>query len=442
MNIDKNKDAPKYYSQSEHKISPSQIDEDSIKVIKVLRKAGYEGYIVGGALRDILLGGSPKDFDVVTNASPEEIKTLFHRAIIIGKRFKLVHIHMRGHAIEVSTFRASKTTFIQYMQALLSLRSNKYFRENLYGDMKQDVERRDITINALYYDPISGQLIDYKDGYEDIKKKSIVLVGDPYKKFLEDPMRILRIIRFAAKLNLKISKANEDALHRVKEKIYILPGPRVFDEFVKFFFVGHAYESYKLLVKYDVFSCIFNYDWKNISNQDAKMLEETLKNTDKRYQNEQNLAIVFLLSVFLWPEYKRMFAHIKSQRPSARFRSIHKETYEAIVKRQKSAMPIPIRFFWSIDKIWAIQQHIKSTKRSNPQRLVENKNFRFSYDLLQARALNEPKLQESCNFWREYADMSSKFFMKKPKKNRQNRRDRSNYKIRTKNRNAVATDKK
>ena len=420
---------PRYYDYSEHKINPSQIDKRSVEVITQLKRAGYDAYIVGGALRDILLGRSPKDFDVVTGASPEQIKKVFPRAISIGRRFRLIHLHIEGHIIEVSTFRSNKVSFRAYIKALFSLYSDKYYRENIYGTISEDVERRDITMNALYYDPTTRKLIDYTGGFEDAKKGILNVVGNPKRKFLEDPMRIMRILRFSAKLNLDVGEAKAEIIHSTKDKVYTLPGPRLFDEFTKFFCSGHALASYKILMKYKAMPLLFSYDWDNLSAKDNKVMEAVLKDTDKRFSDKQNLAVVFLLSLFLWPAYRdKISRRIKPDSRIQKFNSSHRKVCDEIIQEQKQAMAIPIRFFWRLDKIWALQYHMqKAHNKKKPQGFVENKNFKFAYDLMKAISITEPKLKELCDFWKKYATQSGQYFAKRKERHAKGATSRRAY---------------
>ena len=420
------KRTPTYYNYSEHKIKPSQIDSRSFSIAKKLKSAGHEAYIVGGAIRDILLNSTPKDFDIVTDISPEEIVELFPSSYIIGRRFKLVHIRYKGHITEVSTFRAKSPSMRQIIKGVFNFRSDKYFYQNIYGSMEDDVMRRDLTFNALYYDPIDGTLIDFAGGYPDIKAKRIRVVGVPTKRFKEDPMRILRIIRFSAKLGFKMSASMVKDVGQMKDKILTLPSSRIFEEFNKFFLTGYAYKSYKHLLKHDCMKYLIAYNWDNISDNDRMMIETAIKEADSRYAKQQYLAALFLLSMFLWPKYNDMIRKMgkASSMKNRNMRANHRKVCALILQEQKKSMAIPIKLAIRLDKIWRLQHDMESTANrninernndsnnkltpQNHQRFVDNSNFKMAYGLMKARAVGRPALVKICDYWEEYAEKSSR----------------------------------
>lgn len=426
MELNRNKKYyPKYYKYSEHKIDASKIDRRSFQIAKKLKAAGHEAYIVGGAVRDILLNRTPKDFDLVTNIAPEEVVRLFPSSYIIGRRFKLVHIRNKGHITEVSTFRSQSASIFQVIRGIFSLRSNKYFYENLYGSIEDDFTRRDITINALYYDPVSAKLIDFAGGYDDIKQRRINVVGIPSQKFDEDPMRMLRIIRFAAKLDFTIRDELTEDIDAAKDKINSLPDSRVLEEFNKFFLNGHAYKSYKLLIKHDCLKYLIADDWHNISQSDNEMLCSALQDSDRRYAAQQYLAVVFSLALFLWPKYNREMhklcnpATIKFNR----LRTNHRKVCSLIFSEQKGTMAIPVKLAVRLEKIWLLQYQMQTFMDKSQQKFKENSHFKMAYDLLKIRTTVDSELQKVCDYWQKHAEQSSKFSANK-RNNRGHRRPR------------------
>lgn len=422
------KRTPIYYDYSEHGIKSSKINNASVIIAKKLKSAGYEAYIVGGAIRDILLNRSPKDFDLVTNAVPEEIVKLFPSSYIIGRRFKLVHIRNRGQITEVSTFRSQSATLFQIIKGITNIRSNKYFYQNLYGSLEDDVMRRDITINALYYDPVSSKLTDFTGGYSDIKEKRINVVGVPVKKFAEDPMRILRIIRFISKLDFNLSSVMVEDIKTMKDSISSLPSSRILEEFNKFFLNGHAYKSYKNLVKYDCLKYLIGYDWQNISGSHNKMMIHALKDTDARYAKQQYLAMIFLLSLFLWPKYSDEMDKLgkSSSMKFQKLRSNHRKVCAIVFESQKNSMAIPIKLYVRLEKIWLLQYQMQSsTTNKNNQKFKENSHFKMAYDLMKIRASGNPKLQEVCEYWQEHAEQSAKIIAEKKRRHKRTKRQRS-----------------
>lgn len=409
--MNKKKRIPTYYDYSEHGIKSSKIDSRSFEIAKKIIKSGHQAYVVGGAIRDILLNRTPKDFDLVTDLKPEEIKKLFHNSYIIGRRFKLVHIRSKGSITEVSTFRSQSASIPQIIKGIFNLRSNKYFYQNIYGTIDDDVMRRDITINALYYDPVNGKLIDFTGGFSDLKAKRMNVVGIPAKKFAEDPMRILRMIRFSAKLDFKINDEMAQEIDAMKDHILTLPGSRILEEFNKFFINGHAYKSYRKLVKHDCMKYIISYDWHNISENDQAMMCEALKDTDDRYSRQQYLAVIFLLSLFMWPKYSDEM-HKIGKPSSMKFQTLrtnHRKVCELIFREQKETMAIPIKLAIRLEKIWILQYQMESTNKNKKlQRIKENGHFKMAFDLMKIRAIRRPKLKEICNYWQEHAEANAK----------------------------------
>lgn len=395
---------PRYYQCTRHKIRRHLIEKTTLQVVYELKKNGYQTYVVGGCLRDILLHKKPKDFDVVTNASPEKIKRLFPRAIIIGRRFKLVHIHIGNNIVEVSTFRAHKPSFLHIIKSFFVRETCKYHKQNIFGTIEEDAYRRDITINSLYYDPDSQQIVDYAGGYTDIKDKIVRVIGKTNKRFIEDPMRILRVLRFCAKLGLAVSPETERAIIKYSKEINKLPGARLFDEFTKLLLNGHAYASWKWLSKYNIFKyIIYLSNWNNITDAEKRMLEQALKSTDKRYRQNKSLTPVFLLAAFLWIHYcEEMKKLDKNTLQKQKFITKHKLVCEKIAAKQKETMPIPLRYFWRIEKIWLLQDRMLNYKKINPAKIFENKNFRIAYDFLEVRSYSDSKIKEAYIWWNNF----------------------------------------
>ena len=287
-------------------INNDDISSKALEVVKTLQEEGFQAYLVGGCVRDLLLNNKPKDFDVSTNAKPEEIKQAFGRnARIIGRRFKLVHIRFGYEVIEVATFRADASDRDQVGRNEMSEGDQgQLLRDNVFGTIEEDVVRRDFRVNAMYYDPISEQILDFMDGLDDLKNKKLVSIGDPQQRFTEDPVRMLRVIRFAAKLGFEMEP---EALEMIEEQGSLLShvsSARLFEEVLKLFHGGAAYETYLLLRKYGLFRYLFPFTDQVAIDGEEGMPERALKNTDKRVHAGKPVIPAFLFACMMWDPVK------------------------------------------------------------------------------------------------------------------------------------------
>ena len=357
-----------------NKINHELISDSALNTLKILKKNNYKAFIVGGAVRDILMGYKPKDFDVATNATPEQVKSIFKKSRIIGRRFKLVHVIYGREIIEVSTFRAKPREKIQM--------SNGVIKDNEYGSIEEDAERRDFTINGLYYDVEDKNIIDFYGGLKDIQDNQLRLIGKPKLRYKEDPIRMLRAIRFAAKLKMEI---HSETLSEIKNSISLLesvPYSRLFDEIMKFFLTGHAQESMVLFKKYNL-SNIYFPSLENNNKIFNTFLLQGLKNTDLRIKNDQSINPGFLLAVFLWKDvhelskkYKKNFPH-----PSLALN----KAIDDVLQKQARIFPVQKRFSITMSEIWRLQPRFNSTSSKKIYRLLSHPRFRASYDFLLLR---------------------------------------------------------
>ena len=357
-----------------NKINHELISDSALNTLKILKKNNYKAFIVGGAVRDILMGYKPKDFDVATNATPEQVKSIFKKSRIIGRRFKLVHVIYGREIIEVSTFRAKPREKIQM--------SNGVIKDNEYGSIEEDAERRDFTINGLYYDVEDKNIIDFYGGLRDIQDNQLRLIGKPKLRYKEDPIRMLRAIRFAAKLKMEI---HSETLSEIKNSISLLesvPYSRLFDEIMKFFLTGHAQESMVLFKKYNL-SNIYFPSLENNNKIFNTFLLQGLKNTDLRIKNDQSINPGFLLAVFLWKDvhelskkYKKNFPH-----PSLALN----KAIDDVLQKQARIFPVQKRFSITMSEIWRLQPRFNSISSKKIYRLLSHPRFRASYDFLLLR---------------------------------------------------------
>ena len=369
------------------RINHELISDSALDTLKILKKNNFDAFIVGGAIRDILMDYKPKDFDIATNATPEQVRSIFKKSRIIGRRFKLVHVIYGREIIEVSTFRAKPRQKIQM--------SNGVLKDNEYGSIKEDAERRDFTINALYYDVEDKNLIDFYGGLRDIQDNQLRLIGKPKLRYKEDPIRILRAIRFAAKLKMEI---HSETLNEIRSSIDLLksiPYSRLFDEVMKFFLTGHAQESMVLFKKYNL-SNIYFPSLENNNKIFNNFLLQALENTDLRIKNDQSVSPGFLLAVFLWHDVDELFKKYKKKFPHPSL-ALNK-AIDDVLHEQARIFPIQKRFSIAMSEIWRLQPKFNSTSSKKIYKLLGHPRFRASYDFLLLRC-QTLEISESIGLW-------------------------------------------
>lgn len=391
--------------REQHSISRKDISRAALDVLYGLHKAGYEAYLVGGCLRDMLTGGHPKDFDVTTNATPEEVKDVFRRARLIGRRFKIVHVRFGREVIEVATFRALHEAGSSDDDARQS-ESGMLLRDNVYGTIEEDALRRDFTINALYYNIADFGLYDFVDSLRDIEARNIRLIGDPEQRYREDPVRMLRAARFAAKLGFHIDPASEKPIFELGELIHQVPPARLFDEMLKLFMTGYGLASLREIQRLDLFRVLFPDTARLLDEDDSGwiqgLLEAAMVNTDRRLAQDKPVTPAFLFAILLWPQITEITArHQANGMPAAQ--ALHKAAGQAL-SRQTQIITIPKRFSTVMREIWELQTRLPKRKGKNAERLVNHPRFRAAYDFLLRREEAgeiEPGLGE---WWTQYQD--------------------------------------
>ena len=293
--------------RDEHGISRSQLSENALKVLYRLNQAGYQSFLVGGCVRDSMLGAHPKDFDVSTSATPEQVNQLFRNSRLIGRRFKLVHVLFGREVIEVATFRTSPSKEHSSQQAKTG-DSGMILRDNVYGTMDEDAIRRDFTINAMYYNVADLSVQAYAGGYQDMKNRLLRMIGDPETRYREDPVRMLRAIRFAAKLDFNIEASSADPIASMAPLMEQIPAPRLFEEVLKLFLSGYAFKTYHLLRDYHLFEQLFPLTEQCVDDDDfaALLVEQAMINTDKRIQAGKSVTPYFFFAALLWPSVQRI----------------------------------------------------------------------------------------------------------------------------------------
>lgn len=364
-----------------------------------LRKTGFDAYLVGGAVRDLLLGFTPKDFDVATNARPESIRRVFRNSRIIGRRFKIVHVFFGRTIIEVTTFRAALPEDEQKSARPEMIRS-----DNQYGSLSEDMARRDFTVNALYYDLKSGEVLDPGEGFNDLSRRLIRMIGDPVVRFHEDPVRMLRALRLAAKLDFTLDKPVELAIAAHYRLLLKVAPARLFDECLKLFFKGHALVTYRLLESYNMMSLLFPQTGLAKTGEKASyyqtMFVRAMENSDKRFAEGLSLNPGFLLTVLLWPALQAFLE--ESEGEGENFFALLHQGMRCVLKKQVAVMSMPKRFSEMIRAVWMLQYHLIQRRGKRTFHIVSQRYFRAAIDFLELRvALGEP-YAEIARWWRLY----------------------------------------
>lgn len=367
-------------------MGPKSIHPAAKRIISELQKANYEAYIVGGALRDLLTSTTPKDFDIVTNATPNQVKKLFKSAIIIGRRFKIVHVRDKHHTFEVATFRSNRSGKVD--------KNGFRTRDNEFGTINDDILRRDFTINALYYDPSTNELLDFVHSCDDIKQKCIRMIGNPEERFTEDPVRMLRAARMAAKLKFDIDADILEAIGKQKQLLSNISSDRLSLEVQKLFYTGHARNSLEKLNALGLFNILFPQTQaclsdKRMQKQTKAFLNQACYNADQRYLKNKTLSSAFLYAVLLWWPLKKATSKL---RPRDRdYPKKFMAAAESILNEQQKTLKLPRKITEGIMQIWQLQLSFMKSDDYVIDRVLKSPRFRAGLDLLMLRAhANEP----------------------------------------------------
>ncbi len=390
---------PNVISASEAQLDLQQISSNALQVVERLQEKGYQAYLVGGCVRDLILGIKPKDFDVSTNATPEQVKRVFNRnGRIIGRRFKIVHVRFGYDVIEVATFRANAEDRDKVdRNQMTESEEGRLIRDNVYGSIDEDVVRRDFTANSLYLDPIAGEVIDYLGGIQDIAQKKLVSIGDPSTRFREDPVRMLRVVRFSAKLGFEMEP---EALAIIEEEgkllAHVSPA-RLFEEVLKLFHGGAAHRTYQTLRQYGLFKYLFPFTDQIAVDDVEGMPELALKNTDIRVQAGKPVIPAFLFACMLWDPVKADAQVLMDDgaKPSHAWRVAMNDA----LRDQNQYVAVPRRLAEIILDIWTI--HFKLVKRSPKtiRQVLENRRFRAAYDFLLLRTRVHEVDEDISDWW-------------------------------------------
>lgn len=366
-----------------------------------LQKEGFDAYLVGGCVRDLLLGREPKDFDVVTNADPDQVRKVFRNCRLIGRRFRLAHVHFGREIIEVATFRGAGEE--QNDKQVLN-NEGRLLRDNVYGTIEEDVWRRDFTVNALYYNIKDFSVVDYVGGMADHKTGTLRLIGDPETRFREDPVRMLRAVRFAVKLGFKLDHECEKSIHNDAHLLASIPSARLYDEAIKLFLSGYALQTFEMLRHYGLFQVLFPATENSLAVEESGfprlLLIKALENSDSRIAEGKTVTAYFLLAAFLW-EPVRMLAKAKMAQGEVEYIA-YQDAASEIIARQIRSTALPRHISMAMREVWNMQPKFNARIGSKPSRLIGHPRFRAGYDFLLLRAETGGADPELAEWWTRY----------------------------------------
>ena len=389
---------PRVITFAEHQIDRTSISSAALKVTQKLQEAGFEAFVVGGAVRDLLLGIIPKDFDIATSATPEQVHALFRRSRIIGRRFKIVHVTFgRDEIIEVTTYRGPADA------GHVTDDHGRILHDNVWGTQEQDALRRDFTVNALYYNPASREIVDYANGVADLQAKQLVMIGDPEQRYREDPVRMLRAARLAAKLGLEIEDNTRAPIASLASLLQNVPAARLFDEMLKLLFSGHAWECLSQLRQQGLHHGFFPLlDVIMEQPLGEKFVMLALDSTDQRIRADKPVSVGFLFASLLWHEVLAAWKDIQAQGENplpALFQAM-----DRVIDVQEEKLAIPRRYSVTMKEIWALQPRFEQRSGRRPFRLLEQPRFRSGFDFLALRAASGELDNELVEWWAEFQD--------------------------------------
>jgi poly(A) polymerase len=397
--VDPSLQAPRIIPREQHCISRKQISPNALRVLYRLNEAGFQAYLVGGAVRDLLLGGAPKDFDVATDATPEQVKQLFRNCRLIGRRFRLAHIVYGPEIIEVATFRAN----IDDGSGARELDNGRLVRDNVYGTIEDDAVRRDFTANALYYAIADFSVRDFVGGYGDVQDRVLRLIGDPEARYCEDPVRMLRAIRLSAKLGFRIDESAAEPIARLGGLLDQASSARLFDESLKLFLSGHGENGFIELERHGLLPALLPDTAAALAADGSglcrRMILRALAGTDMRVRADKPVTPAYLFAALLWPAY------------AAELQQLLAEGHELAVAEQRAAdrvtlhqadrIALPRRFSVPMQEIWWLQSRFATRQRKRVFRLLAHPRFRAAFDFLELRAAVVPELAPEYQWWRE-----------------------------------------
>jgi len=392
---------PKIIPAAAHGINRSSISSCALRTTQTLQRGGFAAFVVGGAVRDLILGGKPKDFDIATNATPEEVRELFRRSRIIGRRFRLVHVLCGPEMVEVSTFRGVGAQ--DDGDDRVADEHGRILRDNVFGTQEQDATRRDFSINALFYDPTTQEVWDYHGGVSDLKKRRLRLIGDPELRYREDPIRMLRAVRFAASRNLEIDAATRRPIRRLAGLLAHVPPSRLLDEMLKLLLCGHAAEAVAQLRREALHHGVLPLlDAAMGRAAGERFVMAALTATDDRIRAGKTISPGFLFAALLWPEVQAEWK-VLEEKAMPPIPALY-QAMDHVMKAQAGKLAIPHRYGADMREIWAMQPRFTQRAGKRPHRLLEHPRFRAGYDFLLLRCRSGEMDAELGEWWTRFQD--------------------------------------
>jgi poly(A) polymerase len=386
--------------REEHNVSRRDVSPNALRVLYRLREGGFGAFLVGGAVRDLLVGGHPKDFDVATDATPEQVKQLFRNCRLIGRRFRLAHVVFGREIIEVATFRANADDGSGDRE---THEGGRVLRDNVFGSIEDDAVRRDFTANALYYAIEDFSVRDYTGGFQDVQNRLLRLIGDPETRYREDPVRMLRAVRLAAKLDFQIEANTAEPIPRLAPLLAEAAPARLFEECLKLFLTGHAVASFEGLERHGLLDALFPESAlalrANRSGALRRMLVAGLRGTDARVANEEPVSPAFLFALLLWPGYCRALAQLQSG--GMHTAEAERRAADRVTVHQLNTIALPRRFSLPMQEIWLLQSRFSLRQRKRVFRLLSHPRFRAAFDFLNLRLAASNEHADDVTFWRE-----------------------------------------
>jgi poly(A) polymerase len=374
-------------------------------VLYRLKNAGFQAYLVGGGVRDLLLGREPKDFDIATDALPDEVRKLFRNCRLIGRRFRLAHIIFGREIIEVATFRAQANDAGE--GGIEQEENGRLLRDNVYGNLEQDAWRRDFTINALYYNIEDFSVVDYTGGMDDIEAGLLRVIGDPEQRFREDPVRMLRAVRFAAKIGFRVDEASEAKIYELGHLLQGIPAARLFDEVLKLFLGGYALQTFELLRHYDLFEHLFPATEAALAQEEnhfpLTLVTRALANTDERIAQGKPVTPAFLYAALLWEPVRQQGLRLQAEGVAEQ--QAFNRAAQAVIAQQLQSTSLPRRFSTPMQEIWIMQPRLAKRAGKRAWRLFEHPRFRAAYDFLLLCAEAGEADREVAEWWTRFQEV-------------------------------------
>ena len=390
--------APRIIAREQHIISRKNISKAALRVLYRLHEAGYDAFLVGGAVRDLLLGGTPKDFDVATNATPDEVRALFRNCRLIGRRFRLAHVVFGPEIIEVATFRGTGED--EEAEGERRIVDGRIVRDNVWGSIEEDAVRRDFRVNAMYYDISDFSVRDYVGGMQDLEDRVLRLIGEPDTRYREDPVRMLRAVRLAAKLGFRIDEPAAAPFDELGSLLAEAAPARLFDEALKMFLAGHGLDSFRLFEQCGLMKFMLPATARALRRGDEglrALVEQGLANTDARVLDGKSVTPAFLFAVLLWGEVRDLAHGWIAQGVDAN--EVWPRAAQRVVGEQWQRVAIPRRFTFAMEEIWSLQPRFEQVQRKKVLRLLAHPRFRAAFDFLLLRAHESPAMRELGRWW-------------------------------------------